>query len=85
MSAGIGDHLTSRKVKGSTYQVVGKDRKYLRVRCLQTGTPALIRRNQLDRWQVVFTPKAEPGLQGLEKKGRFLVRTDAPERPRSRA
>lgn len=89
MIPGNGDHIANRKVKGGTYVVISRTRKHLRVRCLETGVPALIRRNELDRWVIVFSPKDEglngPGLEGLRKNGRFYTRVDAPKRSRSRA
>lgn len=55
MNPGIGDRLTSRIVKtGGTYQVIGRDRKHLLTRCVETGVPAKVRRAELDRWEIVF-------------------------------
>lgn len=71
-----GDHIRNRKVSGSTYQVVGKTRTHLQVRDLESGTPGLIDRDELDRWKVVWSPKGD-GLDGLVKRGRFWVRVDA--------
>jgi hypothetical protein len=73
----VGDHIRNRKVKGAVWQITGHTRKHLLVRCLETGVPALISRKELDRWHCVFT--CRPGLEGLEKKGAMLVRTDAPK------
>lgn len=73
----VGDHIRNSKVKGGIWQITGHTRKHLLVRCLETGVPALISRKELDRWHCVFT--CRPGLEGLEKKGAMLVRTDAPK------
>lgn len=72
-----GDHIRNRKVKGAVWQVLGHTKSHVLVRCLDTGVPATVRRSELDRWVTVF--EAEPGLEGLERKGRMLVRSDAPK------
>lgn len=82
IAPGHGDHIRNRKVKGSTYVVVGRDRKYLKVRDIYTGVPSLILRKELDRWQVTWSPKDEcldgPGLEGLLRRGEYLTRLDRP-------
>lgn len=75
----VGEHIRCKRVKGSTYQVMSMDGKYLEVRCLKTGVPAKIRKDQLDRWKVVWSPLQGPGLEGLERNGRMLTRVDAPK------
>lgn len=72
-----GDQIRNKRVSGDTWVIVGMDRKVLRVRSLVDGTPALVDRKCLKDWEVVWTPAV--GLEGLERKGRFLVRTDAPK------
>jgi hypothetical protein len=75
----VGEHIRCTRVKGSTYQVMSVDGKYLEVRCLSTGVPARVRRDQLDRWKVVWTPLSGPGMEGLVENGRMLTRSDAPK------
>lgn len=72
----VGDHIRNRKVKGSVWQVLGHTDSHVLVRCLDTGVPATVRMSELDRWVTVF--EAEPGLEGLERKGKFWVRVDRP-------
>jgi hypothetical protein len=72
-----GDHIRNRKVKGAVWQVLGHTKSHVLVRCLDTGVPATVRMSELDRWVTVF--EAEPGLEGLERKGAMWVRSDAPK------
>jgi hypothetical protein len=72
----VGDHIRNRRVKGAVWQVTGKTKSHVLVRCLDTGIPARVRRSELDRWKTVFV--CRPGLEGLERKGAMWVRSDAP-------
>lgn len=73
-----GDHIRSKKVKGGEWLVTGSTETHVLVRCRTTGTPARISRNEVDRWRTVWSPELSgPGLEGLRREGRMLVRVDA--------
>jgi len=76
-----GDHIRNKRVNGGTWVVLKKDRGKVRVRCLETGVPAVIPRSELDRWEVKWSPSERPGFEGLVRDRRMLCRVDAP-RPR---
>jgi hypothetical protein len=75
-----GDHIRNRRVKGGTWVVLKLERSRVRVRCLDTGTPATISRRELDRWEVAWSPLEGPGYESLYRwTDKVLRRVDAPQ------
>lgn len=69
----VGDRVRSRH--GSEWLVIGGDADRLRVRSTSDGLTAWLPLTELERSYRVVS--CRPGFEGLEERGRMLVRVDA--------
>lgn len=69
----VGDRVRSRH--GSEWMVIGGGADRVRVRSTSDGLTAWISSTELERSYKVVSIR--PGFEGLEERGRMLVRADA--------
>lgn len=69
----VGDRVRSRH--GTEWMVIGGDSERLRVRSTTDGLTAWLSLAELERSYRVVS--CRPGFEGLEERGRMLVRVDA--------